>query len=49
MLRTKPSEPHSPTNFVDFEIPNGNVIPGEWCGCCLTANLALQSENGSKI
>ena len=29
MLRTKSSESYIPTGFVDFEIPNGNVIQGE--------------------
>ena len=30
MLRTKSSESYTPTGFIDFEIENGNVIPGSW-------------------
>ena len=33
MLRIKSSESYTPTRFVDFEIPNGYVIQGEWCEC----------------
>ena len=45
MLRTKSSKSYTPTGFVDFEIPNGNVIQGEWRECS-TPNLSpLQCEN----
>ena len=48
MLRTKSSESYTPTGLVDFEIPNGNVIQGEWREC-LTPNLApLQCGNGGR-
>ena len=48
MLRTKSSESYTPTGFVDSEIPNGNVIQGEWRDCS-TPNLAtLQCENGGR-
>ena len=48
MLRTKSSESHTPTGFVDFEIPNSNIFQGEWREC-LTANFApLQYENGGR-
>ena len=29
MLRTKSRESYTPTGFVDFEIPNGNIIQRE--------------------
>ena len=48
MLRTKSSESYTPTGFVDLEIPNGNVIQGEWREC-LTPNFApLQCEKGGR-
>ena len=46
MLRTKSSKSYTPTGFVDFEIPNGNIIQREWREFS-SPNLALlQWENG---
>ena len=45
MLRTKSSESYTPTGFVDFEIPNGNVIQGEWRECSTLKLSPLQCEN----
>ena len=45
ILHTKSSDSHTPTGFIDFEIPNGNVIHGEWCEYS-TLNLdPLQCKN----
>ena len=47
-LHTKSSESYTPSSFVDFKIPNGNVIQGEW-GEYLTPNRdPLQCKNSGR-
>ena len=44
----KSSESYTPTGFVDFEIPNGNVIQGERGECSIPNLSALQCEKGGR-
>lgn len=48
MFLTKLSESYNATGFVDFKIPNGNVIQGEWHACSIPNLAPLQWENGER-